>query len=341
MNQSGGIYDNGRARITLSRERILDLYHNGIPQREIARQTQSSPAYVNKVVHGYDNENTSLRPERCVYQTPKINQDALEYIEVQQLVQPSIYGSKLRQRILLDGIVHPADLPSVSQINRVAHEQLLMTKKKITCIPIESTTPRVEAAVDNFLAEIAQIANGTKLHFFEESSVVKTTGNRRYGNALKGMPAFEVQRYASNVNYTINLLQSFNSIDFFNIVDGPSNGMELLSFFEDGLQVERADRSAALEHGDYVIMDNRGFHHGRCVEPALRNMLANCGITLIYQPPYSPHLNPCELCFSQVKKFLRKHNMLAENETKIAIAEAILNISPRNCYSYLKFIGYL
>lgn len=341
LNQNGGIYDNGRARSILYRERILDLFHDGLGQREIARQTNAAPSYVNKVVHRYINENTVFRPERCVYPKPKINQEALEYIEVQKLVQPSIYGSEIRQRVLLDGVVHPADLPSVSQINRVTHEQLLMTKKKITCIPKESITPQVVAAVDNYLAEIVQIADGTKLHFFDETSVIKTTGNRKYGSAPIGMPAFEIQRYASNANYTLNLLHTFNKIDFFNIVDGPSNGMELLSFFDEALQVELTDGSAALERGDYVIMDNCGFHHGRRIEPVLRNMLANCGITLIYQPPYSPHLNPCELCFNQVKKFLCKHNMLATNETKIAIAEAVLDISPRNCYSYFKHIGYI
>ena len=45
--------------------------------------------------------------------------------------------------------------------------------------------------------------------------------------------------YVSNSNYTINLLHSVNGVDFFSILDGPSNGMELLTFFDDALQVER------------------------------------------------------------------------------------------------------
>ena len=232
----------------------------------------------------------------------------MEYIEVQKHVQPSIYGSEIRQRLLLDGVVHPEDLPTVSQINRVAREHLMMTKKKISCVPTESITPQVETKIDNFLAEIARINDGTKLHFFDESSVIKTTGNRVYGSAPLGMPAFELQRYASNANYTLNLLHSFNGIDYFNILDGPSNGMELLNFFDEALLLERGNGSAVLERGDYVIMDNCGFHHGHRVEPVLRNMLQRCGITLIYQPPYSPHLNPCELCFNQIKAFLRRHN---------------------------------
>jgi len=90
-----------------------------------------------------------------------------------------------------------------------------------------------------------------------------------------------------------------------------------------------------------VVMDNCGFHHGRRVEPVLRNMLADCGITLIFQPPYSPHFNTCELCFHQIKQFLRQNQLLATNETKIAIAEGILRITEVNSYGYFRHCGYL
>ena len=105
--------------------------------------------------------------------------------------------------------------------------------------------------------------------------------------------------------------------------------MELLTFFDEALQLEREDGSATLERGDCVIMDNCGFHHARIVEPILRSMLADCGITLLFQPPYSPDFNTCESCFRQIKDCLRRYQLLAEHDTKIAIAEAILQISPK------------
>ena len=177
-----------------------------------------------------------------------------EYIECCRLMNPSIYGSEIRQRVLLDGVVHPVDIPSVSQINRVSHTQHAMTRKRITVVPRESTTPSATEAVDVFLNEISNL-RAPKLHFFDESSVIKTTGNRKYGSAVLGEPAIEVQRYASNANYTINLLHSINGVDFFNILDGPSNGMELLTFFDEALQLQREDGSATLECSDYVVID--------------------------------------------------------------------------------------
>ena len=88
-------------------------------------------------------------------------------------------------------------------------------------------------------------------------------------------------------------------------------------------------------------MDNCGSHHARFVEPILRNMFADCGITLLFQPPYSPDFNTCEFCFRQIKDYLRRYQLFAEHETKIAIAEAILQISPENSFSYFCHCGYV
>jgi len=108
-------------------------------------------------------------------------------------------------------------------------------------------------------------------------------------------------------------LHSFSGVDFYNILDGPSNGFELLNVFDEVLQEHRADGSAVLERGDCVVMDNFGFHHGHRIEPVLRDMLVDCGVRLLFQPPYSPHFNTCDYCFHAIKAFLRCHQMLAVN----------------------------
>ena len=239
---------------------MLDLYHDGFGNRQITREIRSSPGFVHKVINRDNEQNTSLRGIRVAFPRPKINEQVVEYIEVQKLMKVSTYSTELQQRLQLDGVVHPANLPSVSQINKVIHKELVMTRKKLTTIPLESTTSEATTAIDDFLTEIANI-NPMILHFFDESSVIKTTGNRNYGSAPLGQAAFETQRYVSNANFTINLLHSFFSIDFYNILDGPSNGFELLNIFDEVLQEHRADGSAVLERGDCVVMDNCDFHH--------------------------------------------------------------------------------
>jgi len=99
----------------------------------------------------------------------------------------------------------------------------------------------------NELLEITSNLNPATIHCFDESSIIKTSSNRRYGNAPCGQPAFEIQRYASSAIYTVNLLHPPFGVDFVNVLDGPCNGQQLLLFFEDALNITRGDRSASLE----------------------------------------------------------------------------------------------
>ena len=204
-----------------------------------------------------------------------------------------------------------------------------MTRKKISVIPRESTMTEVTDKTDDYQNEISTF-RPTQLHFFDETGVTKTSGNRIYGSAPVGLPAFKVQRYTSNANYTVNLMHSITGVDFFNILDGPSNGMELLNFFDEALQLVREDGSAVLERGDCVIMDNFSFHNARFVEPVFRGMLEDCGVGLIYQPPYSPDFNTCELCFHEIKGFLQRHQLLAEHERKLLLLTVYLRLPHDN-----------
>lgn len=163
-----------------------------------------------------------------------------------------------------------------------------------------------------------------------------------YGNSYIGEPAIEFQRYASNTNYTLNLLHSVHGVeDYYNVLRGPSNGMELLNFFNEALSVDRVDGSTIPENGDVVIMDNCGFHHGHFVEPLLRDILQEHGIDLLFQPVYSPHLNTCELCFHQIKCYLKQNSSLTASETEIAIVEGVSKISTANPIRYFRKCGYI
>lgn len=187
-----------------------------------------------------------------------------------------------------------------------------MTKKKLRQLPTESLSDVNINYKDYFLDQIAQL-DCTTLHFFDESGVKITSGNRVYGNSYIGEPAIEVQRYASNANYTLNLLHSIPGVDYYNILRCASNGMEMLNFFDEAFAVERADGSPILELGDCIIMGNCGFHHGHQVEPLLRDILQEHSINLLFQPSYSPHLNTCEFCF-QPGKMLPQTKYIAHTQ---------------------------
>ena len=56
------------------RERVLDLYHDGFGNRQIAREIRSSPGFVQKVIDRYNEQNTSLRGIRVGVPSPKIDE---------------------------------------------------------------------------------------------------------------------------------------------------------------------------------------------------------------------------------------------------------------------------
>ena len=107
----------------------------------------------------------------------------------------------------LDGVVDADDLPSASQINKRTRRDLVMSKKKLSVLPSESNTPEQIARQDEYLNVISTF-KPHQIHFFDEASVIKTTGNRSYGNATVGEKAIEFQRYPSNANFTVNLFHS-------------------------------------------------------------------------------------------------------------------------------------
>ena len=141
VNANGGLYDNGRALPSLVRERILDLNHQGLGHRAIAREVRTSHTFVRNVIRSYDVTNSSIRIPRANFAEPKIDANVLEYIEVQKHIKPSTYASEIQHRLLLDGVVHPNDLPGTSQINRRLREDFLFSKKKLTVSPLEAEKP--------------------------------------------------------------------------------------------------------------------------------------------------------------------------------------------------------
>ena len=234
VNLEGGIYDNGRGHSQLLREHVLDLYHTGMSQKRIANEVKSSRHFVQNILRDYDENNSSLARRKAAPPRSKIVGDVIQYLENEKLCKPSITKSELWQRLLLDGIVHPVDLPSKSAITKCMREDLCMTKKTIQQVPLEARTV-LNVEHTNFYLDQVRDLSPTSALFFDESSVIKT--------------AYEVQKYVSNANYTINLLHSTQGIDYVNVKEGATNGNELF-FLEEVLNITKADRSVLLKHGD-------------------------------------------------------------------------------------------
>ena len=207
-NQHGQIYDMGKSYPQVIRENILDLHNNGLSIRQISAQARVSTGFITKVIKEYNENNYSV-PRRALSgcKGSVLTENVRSYLELEKLCRPSSYSDELQRRLLLDGVCLPGEVPSNASVRRFFNKELIMTKKKITQVPLESTEgPNIDSQ-NAFLAEISRL-DPSSLHFLNETSVIQIEGNRKYGNSFIGERALEYQKYASNATYTINLLHS-------------------------------------------------------------------------------------------------------------------------------------
>lgn len=331
-------YTPGKPLSIAERQHIIQLFNDGLTKTEVSNRLRVTFRCVTNVIEHYRRYG-SVKPLGHSGKEPVVlTDDILEVIEVWKHQKPSLYASEIKDRLILEGICHWAAAPSVSAINRALSKKLDMSWKKITSVPSEYYNN--EYKVDDYL-EITSRLDPSTLHFFDESSVIKTTSNRLYGSSFRGYRAIEIQRYASNATFTVNLLHSILGVDYYNVIPGASNGEELVAFFSYALDCERQNGLPVFMNGDTVIMDNCGFHHGHITEQALRHILGAKGVNLVYQPPYSPHLNTCEYCFNQMKQTLKLDEHFSQAYTELAIMHAVNNITPTQSLNYFKKCGYV
>lgn len=113
-------------------------------------------------------------------------------------------------------------------------------------------------------------------------------------------------------------------------VRGATDELVMLAFIREIL-------SPVLEQGDVVVMDNLTSHKTRRVQAAF----AELGVEVWYLPPYSPDLNPIEMCWSKFKALLKQTAARTYDTLSEAISNALEQITPADAESWTKHCGYV
>lgn len=171
VNRKGGLYLNGSKLPSMFRERVLDLHHANFSQHQIANLTRTSRHFVRNVVRDYDITNSSLQPPKSAHPRPKMTPDVAEFIEHEKLLKPSTCLRNTTE-LVLDGVVHPLDVPSTSAIKKCIKSDLLMSHKKLTVTPLESTTDDNIDRTNMYLDQVSDL-NPATLHFFRREQCTK------------------------------------------------------------------------------------------------------------------------------------------------------------------------
>jgi len=65
----------------------------------------------------------------------------------------------------------------------------------------------------------------------------------------------------------------------------------------------------SIPNNSVVVMDNATFHKRKDIQ----ELLIENNHEILYLPPYSPHLNPIENKWAQIKAYRRKYSLNVEN----------------------------
>jgi transposase len=112
-------------------------------------------------------------------------------------------------------------------------------------------------------------------------------------------------------------------------VPGAIDGETMLFFVEELLV-------PTLKRGDIVVMDNNPIHKLDDIEDAIEA----AGAWALFLPPYSPDLNPIELCWSKVKSRLRSLKPRTVPDLLDALEHAFSSLTQLDILHWFQHCGY-
>lgn len=179
-----------------------------------------------------------------------------------------------------------------------------------------------------FLARLTRI-DPRHLVFVDESGAT-TAMTRLRGRAPRGA---RVRASAPQGHWRVTTMVGalrLRGITAAMTIDCPTDAEVFLAFVERVL-------TPRLQPGDVVVMDNLSAHKAAVIAQRIHA----AGAELLYQPPYSPDVNPIEPCWSKVKEFLRTAKARTQECLDTAIAAALKTITPHDARGWFRQCGYI
>lgn len=111
-----------------------------------------------------------------------------------------------------------------------------------------------------------------------------------------------VEWQALDESYSLTLLMDPSTPDnpFFIGIREESNSEQDYTDF-----ITAAVLAGRLVAGDLLVADNASIHFGSATWQELTDLLDENGIRYLFLPTYSPELNPCEMVFASMKRWIR------------------------------------
>ena len=90
---------------------------------------------------------------------------------------------------------------------------------------------------------------------------------------------------------------------------------------------------------NFCFLDNAAIHHSKRVIDAINAS----GALLIFLPPYSPHLMPCEGVIGQAKSWIKENELVWEqcDDLEAMVFEAFMHIAYEEVVNYIHHCQYM
>ncbi|MDO8793759.1 MAG: IS630 family transposase [Vicinamibacterales bacterium] len=174
----------------------------------------------------------------------------------------------------------------------------------------------------------APLWDPTTLAFLDETGVT-TNLLRRYGRATRGARVYDDAPFGRWQTSTFIAALRVTGLTAPGVFDGALDGPSFLAYVE---QI----RVPTLRPGDRVIADNLSAHK----VAGVRRAIEQAGASLWYLPPYSPDLNPIELCFAKLKTIVRAARCRNIETLWPLLGACLQRFSPDECRNYFRHAGY-
>lgn len=203
--------------------------------------------------------------------------------------------------------------------------------KKKALYDSQRNTPRVRRLRRLFKQKIDEEWSARLGHMkFIDESGANLGLTRRFGRARPGLRVREGTPGDTGTHYTLIAAVSLQGLQAPAVLEGAMDGLAFEVYIERVLV-------PTLHRGDIVFRDNLSFHKA----PRVRALIESVGARLEFLPPYSPDLNPIELCWSKVKTGLRAAKARTFEALGDALAEAFGSVSQQDVAAWFAHCGYV
>ena len=184
-----------------------------------------------------------------------LQQVDIEFIELLKTDKPSLTsGELLKETNQYCFIQGGTSKVALNRAVRTSMHDGKWSRKKMVTPASEKFTPQNIDSCQDFLDYISTV-EPYRLKYFDESGInLPDVGNPKYGHSSVGAPCVEIFRRAQSPNVTLNLLCGADKILYANTVNGATNTLKFLEFFNQASQNFQPDGRPILEYGDHIIL---------------------------------------------------------------------------------------